>query len=154
MSRGVYVFRNGEVVEKGGPLDILPKRPLPQQTYVDRPGSIRGCWVIRNGEFVSKSEAPPLNEKLGNAPMLIRDCMDPTLNHADGRKYDSKRAYEKAVRAAGCEIVGNEKLERTATYQEPSEAEIAQDFKQAAAEIAAKTPTLPANRRKLLSDPD
>jgi hypothetical protein len=30
--------------------------------------------------------------------------------HADGKTYDSKSAYYKAVKAAGMEIVGNEKL--------------------------------------------
>lgn len=39
---------------------------------------------------------------------IIRDEMAATLNHADGGTYTSKRAYTKAVRAAGCEIIGNE----------------------------------------------
>lgn len=30
------------------------------------------------------------------------------LNHADGKKYDSKSSYYKAVKAAGCEVVGND----------------------------------------------
>lgn len=30
------------------------------------------------------------------------------LNHANGKKYDSKSEYYKAVKAAGCEIVGND----------------------------------------------
>ncbi|WP_191057801.1 hypothetical protein [Geminicoccus harenae] len=30
-------------------------------------------------------------------------------NPADGRMYDSKRAFQRAVRAAGCEIIGNER---------------------------------------------
>jgi hypothetical protein len=42
--------------------------------------------------------------------MVISDVMDPTLNHADGRIYDSKRAFQRGVRAAGCEIVGNERM--------------------------------------------
>lgn len=43
------------------------------------------------------------------APMLIRDGMEPIVSMADGREYDSKRAYHKSVRAAGCEIVGDDK---------------------------------------------
>lgn len=31
------------------------------------------------------------------------------MNPADGQRYSSKSAYYKAVRRAGCEIVGNEK---------------------------------------------
>lgn len=34
------------------------------------------------------------------------------MNPADGKRYSSKSAYYKAVRAAGCEIVGNEKMTR------------------------------------------
>ena len=68
----------------------------------------RGVWVIRDGNLIPKHLAPPLNRQFGSGPMVISDCMDSTLNHADGRRYDSKRAYQKAVRAAGCEIVGNE----------------------------------------------
>ena len=30
------------------------------------------------------------------------------FNHADKRRYDSKSAYTRAVRAAGCSIVGND----------------------------------------------
>jgi hypothetical protein len=41
--------------------------------------------------------------------MIIRDGMEPTLNHADRRVYTSKRAYEKAVKAAGCEIIGSQR---------------------------------------------
>ena len=47
-----------------------------------------------------------------SAPFIISDDLGPNglLNHADGRTYTSKAAYVKAVKAAGCEIVGNEKL--------------------------------------------
>ena len=44
------------------------------------------------------------------APSVRADGMDLTRCHADGRVYDSKSAYYKAVKDAGCEIVGNEKL--------------------------------------------
>jgi len=30
------------------------------------------------------------------------------VNHADGKRYDSKSAYERAVRSKGCRIVGND----------------------------------------------
>jgi len=30
------------------------------------------------------------------------------VNHADGKRYDSKSQYERAVRAKGCRIVGND----------------------------------------------
>ena len=69
------------------------------------------------------------------APMQIRDTMDHVLNHADGRHYDSKRAYEKAVRAAGCEIVGNEDLSKH--VKKPKEPrDIGHDIKRAIAELS------------------
>lgn len=43
------------------------------------------------------------------APMLIRDGIDPFTSMADGRTYDSKRAYYASVREKGLEIVGNER---------------------------------------------
>lgn len=43
-------------------------------------------------------------------PSVISDQLDYVMNHADGQRYTSKRAYERAVRANGCEIIGNEKL--------------------------------------------
>lgn len=49
---------------------------------------------------------PPRRGRLG--VMVISDTLDGVMNPADGRRYDSKSAYARAVRAAGCEIVGNE----------------------------------------------
>ncbi len=39
---------------------------------------------------------------------IISDNLDYMFNHADGKRYTSKRAYDRAVRQAGCEIAGNE----------------------------------------------
>lgn len=40
--------------------------------------------------------------------MVISDNLGAVWNPADGQTYDSKAAYYKAVKAAGCEIMGNE----------------------------------------------
>jgi len=74
---------------------------------------IRGTWVYdrRIGELVPKHlyrEEPPKRSSLP-APMLISDHLDYIQNPANGQTYTSKSAYYKAVRAAGCEIVGNDK---------------------------------------------
>ena len=45
------------------------------------------------------------------APYIRADGMSPVMNHADGKLYDSKSAYYGAVKAAGCEIVGDTKRE-------------------------------------------
>lgn len=42
------------------------------------------------------------------APMVIRDGLDDVQNPCDGKPYDSKRAYYRTVKEAGCVIVGNE----------------------------------------------
>lgn len=69
------------------------------------------------------------------APMVIRDGMDTTVNHADGRRYDSKRAYEKAVKAKGCEIVANEALKERPRWTMPS---AGQDVKRAIEELKSR----------------
>ena len=67
-------------------------------------------YVWRDGQLIPKHLAPrwvPPRSHLA-APYIRSDGMDATLNHADGQLYDSKSAYERAVKAAGCEIVGND----------------------------------------------
>ncbi len=41
-------------------------------------------------------------------PSIISDHLDGVKNPVDGKIYDSKSSYYQAVKAAGCEIVGNE----------------------------------------------
>jgi hypothetical protein len=50
--------------------------------------------------LASRSELP--------APMIIRDELSGVVNPCDGKRYDSKSAYYRAVKEAGCVIVGNE----------------------------------------------
>lgn len=104
----------------------------------------RGVWVIRDNELIPKHLAPPLNRKFAEGPMVIGDCMDRTLNPADGRQYDSKRAYYKAVRAAGCEIIGNEA--GTASSR-PQMHDPVDEIKAAIEQIESRAPK-PRKRRK------
>lgn len=67
---------------------------------------IKRKWVAPE-ERMSERAAEAMRAALP-APTVIGDSMEATLNHADGRRYTSKRAYERAVKAAGCEIVGND----------------------------------------------
>lgn len=54
------------------------------------------------------------------------------LNHADGKKYDSKSQYYKAVKAAGCVVLGND---APTTCKEPEykicEKDLKRDIKEA-----------------------
>lgn len=93
---------------------------------------MRKIYVLRDGELVEKNtlawDTPGCK-----LPYVVSDSMPMTLNHADGRRYDSKRAYERAVRAAGCEIVGNEKLP---PRQEFTPTGIGADIKRAIEELS------------------
>ena len=68
----------------------------------------RGVWIVRNGELIPKHLAPPLHPRFGEGPMVIGDGLPDVLNPVNGKIYDSKHAYERAVRDAGCHILGGE----------------------------------------------
>ena len=91
----------------------------------------REVLVYREGlGVIPKHLAPPLHVKHGEAAYVIGDNIDYVRNMADGKRYTSKRAYEKAVRAAGCEIVGNENPGR-GVGQKPSMPDPIHDIKRA-----------------------
>lgn len=64
-------------------------------------------YIRHNGEWVPASlfVRPP-----SVAPMIIRDTMDPVVNMADGRTYDSKSRFRETTRAHGLIEVGNERV--------------------------------------------
>jgi len=70
-------------------------------------------------------------------PYVRADGMDPIMNHADGLIYDSRSAYERGVRDAGCEIVGGEKIEPKARPV-LSDRELKQDIKTAMDQVEAR----------------
>ena len=76
----------------------------------------RCTYVWRDGELVPKHLAGPLHASAA-APMVRADGMAPIRSMADGRVYDSRRAYYASLRAHGCEIVGDDRasLERRPT---------------------------------------
>ncbi len=68
----------------------------------------RTTYVLRGGELVDKRDAAPPGAS-APAPMVRPDGMAPLRSMADGRIYESRSAYYASVRAAGCEIVGEER---------------------------------------------
>lgn len=63
-----------------------------------------------NGRKVYRKVPEPVQTRSHlSAPMLRPDGMSDTWNPVDGKRYDSKSQYERAVKAHGCEIVGNDK---------------------------------------------
>lgn len=78
-----------------------------------------GTWVWSKHQNRLIPKADYLEEQATEAakarsclpfPMIISDQLDDMQSMLDGHRYDSKRAYEKAVLRAGCEVVGNEDL--------------------------------------------
>lgn len=94
----------------------------------------RWIWSrISNQLLTPEEHARELSQQRSklSAPMVISDNMESTLNHADGRRYSSKRGYEKAVRAAGCEIVGNDSSFKRPARKEYKADGLAADIKRA-----------------------
>lgn len=54
------------------------------------------------------------------SPRLIRDGLEDVWNPVNGKIYDSKSAYYRAVKDAGCEIAGNDSSISTA-HKKPVE---------------------------------
>ena len=69
-------------------------------------------------------------------PAIRADGMDPIINHANGLLYDSRSAYERAVKDAGCVIVGNDLPDRPSP-PEPDTRELKQDIKTAIEQVEA-----------------
>lgn len=56
-------------------------------------------------------------------PYIRSDGMNETWNPVDGKRYDSRSAYERAVKDAGCQIVGSDPaLERPHVPEKPVDA--------------------------------
>lgn len=72
----------------------------PQFAWIDLGNGRQVYRRIDSGPAPAKSDLP--------RPMIRSDGMSATWNPVDGRHYESKSAYERAVKAAGCEIVGND----------------------------------------------
>lgn len=65
----------------------------------------RSFVKAENKKFVPKKRKPffskPISDHLGEGVQGV-------LNHVDGKMYDSKSNFEKAVKAKGCRVVGND----------------------------------------------
>lgn len=100
MARATYVLINGELVTK----------------------AVDGVVTDEYSRLTSYNKSNPFNgygsDNLGG--------VDGILNHADGKHYDSKSQYERAVRAKGCRVVGNDW--NNAQYKTPLERGVRGDF--------------------------
>lgn len=95
----------------------------------------------RIDSLVAKAIADGLVKEIQRAPVVrqraayvISDDLGTSgvLNHADGKVYDSKSEYYKAVKAAGCVIVGNDApTDAKGPTHEINERELCHDIKEA-----------------------
>lgn len=79
------------------------------------------------------------------APMIISDTLDYVQNPANGQTYTSKSKYYKAVRDAGCEILGSEK---PSASPKPQLDDPVKDIKQAMEQVASGNVPLPSRKRR------
>ena len=81
----------------------------------------RATYVLINGELVTKAIDGVITEEYRNLSTPVQRSafsgygsdnlpggVNGIINHADGMRYDSKSQYERAVRAKGCRVVGND----------------------------------------------
>lgn len=80
----------------------------------------RAVYVLIDGELVTKSRdgvttdeylqlgKPKQSAFAGYGGDGLPGGVNGIVNHADGKRYDSKSQYERAVKAGGCRIVGND----------------------------------------------
>ena len=81
----------------------------------------RETYVQIDGKFICKAKDGIITDEymrhFGNRPSnpfsgfgsdTLGTNVNGVFNHADGRRYDSKSEYNRAVRAKGCRIVGND----------------------------------------------
>ncbi|HUZ12659.1 MAG TPA: hypothetical protein VMU93_07425 [Caulobacteraceae bacterium] len=69
---------------------------------------VRRAFVCRGGAWIEKAAAAPLHAP-APAPMVRCDAMDPIRSMLDGRIYDSRSRYYRALKRGGAQIVGDER---------------------------------------------
>ena len=111
----------------------------------------RGTWVynaetqklLPKGEYLALKAARAPRKRSGLAAPLVIGAMPAIKCMADGRYYDDKRSYHKAVARAGCEVVGFDKnwtdhVKAAARYDEKAhEADIVSDVKKSIEQLSS-----------------
>ena len=75
--------------------------------------ALRWCKVCRgwhDPEAWPSNCMPEQNMKRSDLafPQIARTSLDDVWNPVDGKRYSNSRAFEAAVKAKGCEIIGND----------------------------------------------
>jgi hypothetical protein len=84
------------------------------------------------------------------APYVISDDLGTNglLNHADNKVYTSKAEYVRAVKRAGCEIVGNEKVKRPEKVKPTITDEMRREIRRQVQALDSPTRKLHERRRR------
>lgn len=101
MARATYVLHDGNLITK----------------------AIDGVVTDEYSRLVGERKTNPFS---GYGSDTLPGGVNGTFNHADGKRYDSKSQYERAVKAKGCQIVGNDW--NKSNWKPPSERGIRGDF--------------------------
>ncbi len=73
-------------------------------------------------------------------PAIRADGMSPTINHADGKLYDSRSAYDAALKAKGCHIVeAGESMEPRSTPSLTDSEPVEKSIKTAIEQLEGRT---------------
>lgn len=103
----------------------LLSKPLKEMTKEEKSVAF-GLYDAKIREVVEENKK--FQRSVQKKIMVISDDLGlkGVLNHADGKIYDSKSEYSKAVRQKGCRIVGNDY--NNVTMKTPLERGIRGDF--------------------------
>ncbi len=111
-------------------------KPKRATLFVRRPEF--GAWVYdhRTGERRPKGSAPAR----AAGPHLGILSLDYLQNPADGQRYTCMRSYERAVKRAGCEIVGGMDPKSYVPERRigPTKAEVVSDIKRSMEELNSR----------------
>lgn len=96
---------------------------------VEKATGERGLWVYDKeaGGVLPVQEKPKIKSH-----HVIEDTMEPMLSHADGKMYDSKSAYKRALKEQGYQVIGNERFGEFTDI--PTDEETEKEIREAAAE--------------------
>lgn len=75
-------------------------------------GKIVNVSPINHGVEIERTKRPRNGTFTGFGSDNLPGGINGIINHADGKRYDSKSQYERAVKARGCRIVGNDYNDR------------------------------------------
>lgn len=83
----------------------------------------RRSFILREGRIYERGTEPPRTPPARShlpCPAIRSDGMDAIRSMADGQFYDGKSAYYRSVKAAGCEIVGDDRaaFDRKPTHED------------------------------------